>query len=147
MAEQVLINGFLHDSSSCLFKINGKPVAFLELNYEQKKEPGKIRGSGAQRRGKTRGDYEASGSMKLLIDDGEAFENDLQGPLLDTHFEGSVAFEREGRNHYHELVGCLATSDKTAVANGNGEAIAYEYTLDIELIVKNGRLPISGAKR
>lgn len=145
--EDPLINGFRHDSGSTIFKINGKSYTFLELSYEHKKDPGKVNGNSAQRRGITRGKYEASGTLKLALDEAEQFEQDLQGPLLDTHFEASVAYEEGGRNYYHELVGCLVTSDKTTVSGGSGDAIAYEYALDIALVVKNGRMPIRDGKR
>lgn len=145
--EDPLINGFRQDSSSCLLKINGKPYTFLELNYEHKKDPGKVMGNSAQRRGITRGKYEAIGSLKLPLDEAEAFEIALNGPLLDTHCEMSVAFEQGGRNYYHELVGVLVTSDKVAVSGGSSDPIAYEFSLDIALVIKDGRMPIKDGKR
>lgn len=146
--EGPIINSFTHDSGSTFFKANSKSYDFLELNFEDKKDPGKVQGNSAQRRGRTRGKYEASGTLKLNLDVAEQFETDLAGPILDTIWEGSVAYEEGNRNHYVELVACLITAVKDVGASGgSSDPIAREYTLDIELVIRNGRMPIRDGKR
>lgn len=147
MADETTINGFKVDSSGVSFKINGKPYAIIDITWTDGKKPGSVQGSGgAQRKGRTRGKYAASGTLKVTVDEAEAIETDLDGPVFDTEWEGSLAYEENGKTQYVELQSSLFTDRKDGSTGDSDEGLMREYEVDITLVKVNGRKPIRDAK-
>jgi hypothetical protein len=149
MAETNLVRGKQCDPSSTTFKLAGKPYSFMSCDWDEKKTPGKVPGNHPQHRGRTRGKYEASMNFKLSLNDSEDFEADLAqtGPVLDTEFESSLAYDENGRSHFVEFVSVLITERKSTENADGSDGSAIEYSCDVYLIRKNGRDPIANAKK
>jgi len=169
-----LINGVRFDASSFEIKVNGTTILGVkELSYGDGLEPGEVRGTSPQRLGRTRGKYDAEGSITLFKDESVAFEQSLQGisgliggaiggvigvavslsglggssGLYESVFDIVVNISESDRPTVTDtIVGCrVKKADKNMP--GSPEAAEVKYDLDVMYILHNGASPISNLRQ
>jgi hypothetical protein len=148
MATTPLINGFLHEFASIEAKANGQIISgFKELSYSHKKEPAKQHGSSAQPIGRTRGQYDAEGSITMYKRFAQDLTNALGPGYMDVAFTITVNYQPDDLQGIitDTLVGCLIKNDEDSHSEGT-DALVTKYDLDIMYIKKGGKAPISGLK-
>lgn len=143
------VNGIVYSWNSCSFTIDsGFPlIGIAEFNFEEKRPRKIVRG--AKRSGvplgKTSGNYEASGSMKLLVQTEDALTTYLtpkgMGSYGDADFIVTVQmFEPKLSSAPINVVcgGCTIDGSKSALAEGIDESVT-EFELGMMWVIKNGK--------
>lgn len=124
---------------------------FAALDWDEKLEPSKVPGTGPMHVGRTRGVYEANGSMSMYINSALAFQRALSALTLGNgygvavfdilaHYEPVVtAQDPEAATQILsvKLVGCRIVSAATKNAPG-GDATVKEFGLSVTRIEEIG---------
>lgn len=144
MAQQTQINGNRYSFVDMTVTMAGidQPRAFLSINYDATKEPGKVMANSIVPVGYTAGHAEGSGSFQMLDAELDDFFSDLtnDGDLnaMDVDFDIIVNFSANGTDvRTDELRGCRIT--KVTKANQQGtEASSTTCDISIRRIKRNG---------
>ncbi len=143
-----LINGLSWDFSSLVLKADlPTPITitrFNNFNYEQSLTPGVLRGNSAQKLGRTRGQYEASGSMSIYREEFDIVLA-LLGSMppanqgwMEKSFDFSVSYgEMIGIPANDELQGIRIVRWAAQNAQG-GDPTMIDVDFDIMKILLNG---------
>lgn len=135
-----LINGTTFDHSSLEFTVKGSLIIakFSEISYEDSLTPGVLRGADSRKLGRTRGEYDASGSTTLYKPDALAWIAILGNNYMEVPFDATLNYGNEGGETFtDELRGCRITTFSDSSSTG-GDALMAEVSLDIMEIVRNG---------
>lgn len=146
-----LINGNMYDFSSLKVTTNvlGAPPLierFTSLTYEHSMSVGKFRGRGSKVLGTTRGEYDASGSIVMYIEDWLQFQAGLTaqsaaggGGWMMTRFMINVAYAEVGSAIVNDVLrGCRITKTSKSLARGT-DPIMVTLDLDIMEIIENAQ--------
>lgn len=142
--DQVQINGQRHDSSSVELTIDGQATPFKSISYKDSLEPGMPRGAGPQVAGRTKGEYEAEGSITFL----KRWANQLRARFGDGfyehEFEITVVYrDVDGGGVITDTIGsCRFKSTSNEIEGPDG--IEEEMELSPMYILWNGIAPITG---
>lgn len=142
------INGQKFDFSSVEIDIAGIIyIGVTELSYTHTLEPGILRGTRAEKLGRTRGEYDAEGSVTIYKDTWNEIRNALGDGYLETSFDITATYAEDDEEiQVDKLFGVRITSVETAPSQGT-DPITVDLELDIIRIEENGVLPIEGMLR
>lgn len=150
-----IINGRRYDHTSIRVAVNGLPVlgqAIKSLAYRESKKPGVVRGFASQELGRTRGDYDASGSLEIPKEElplllaaitGGPVGSAAYNGYLDATFEISAAYaDKNAPLQVDDLNGCQITDiDETHA--GGGDGLSVRLDIIIHTVIRNGMLPLA----
>lgn len=144
-----LVNGHRYDYTSIEINLGGVLFSGIKsINYKHSLDPGLVRGTRAQVVGRTRGQYEAEGSIEFYKNEYDAFIAQLM--LLNPNF-GYLEQSFDADIHYSEplqtvitdrCVGCRLKNADHSPAEGN-DPITVSCDLSILYIIENGKTPIN----
>lgn len=145
MAQYPLINGLRFDYSSVEIAVGSATIVGVsELSYSSKLEPGKVRGTSAQVNGRTRGQYEAEGSMTLFKQEADELLALLGPGFMEVAFPVTVHYAESGQPLITDrLIGARIKSMENSHKEGS-DALTVKFDLDLIAIVHNGLAPITG---
>lgn len=145
-----LINGHKFDYSSIELNVEGQMfTAVQEISYSHTLEPGVLRGTKPQKIGRTRGEYNAEGSLTMYLADYKslitllALKNPTVG-YMEQSFTITVMYQElavSAQLITDVLIGCRFTSVEHSHSQGN-EALQTSVNLDIMSIIENGLPPV-----
>jgi hypothetical protein len=145
-----LINGHVFDFSSISIQVATPVPTFITritaIGWEQSLTPGFLRGNSAHKLGRSRGTYEASGSMTLYVEEWKLFRAALMlapVPPLAGFMEKSfictiTAAEGTSLPMVDVLNGCRITNESRAYQNGS-DALMVDLTFDVMRILSDGQ--------
>lgn len=146
------INGMRYDFSSIKFMIGGtRYYEVQDISYKDTLAPGSVRGAGAVRRGRTRGVYDAEGSLTLYKQEWENLATDLVALSVGQLGFGEQDFKilciySEGISNpaiiTDILEGVRIKSPDNSHKEG-GDALVVKLDLDIMRIFHNGKTLVS----
>lgn len=139
-----LINGTRHEWSSIEIKLDGITyVGVSSINYSDKLEPQKVRGTHPKPIGRTRGEYDAEGSIELYIAEAAVFRKALADKVGGNGYK-EVAFDivvQYGESEFDTItdtvVGARIKTDAGGGAKGP-DPLATKWDLDVMNILWNG---------
>lgn len=135
-----LINGTTFDHSSLEFTVKGALMIakFSDISYEDSLTPGILRGADARKLGRTRGEYDASGSITIYKPDLLAWLAILGNNYMEAVFDSTLNYGNEGGETFTDVLsGCRITSISDSSSSG-GDPLMAEVSLDLMDIVRNG---------
>ena len=144
-----LINGHKFDYSSIEIHVGGTPfVAVQEISYSHTLEPGYLRGTAPGKLGRTRGEYNAEGSLTLYMPDYKQLCKQLaamnpQAGYMEAVFTITVSYQEIATSSQlitDVLEGCRFTSAEHSHSQGN-DALQVSVDIDIMRIIENGLQP------
>lgn len=145
------INGVRFDWSSVDIKIGGvlRPIGVKSIEYSHRLEPTKVRGNHAQPIGRTRGEYEAEGSITLFKAEAQLLRDALEalppagGGYMEKAFEIVVSYADTGQVTVTDtLVGCRIKSEADSHSQG-ADPLEESIELDVMCLKKNGKNPLT----
>jgi len=155
-----MVNGARFSFASMAIGVAGKKsIGFKAINYKNSLKPGKVRGTNAQVIGRTRGNYDAEGSLTLYKEDfGDllAYLATLTGAtsslnptglppgVMEVAFDITVGYSETPASpvQLDVLKACRITDMEQDASEGE-DAIAMKLSLDILVIGWNGYFPIN----
>ena len=147
-----LINGNQYDWSSVELNFGGVPLpldGLKDLSYSDDLKPGKARGTHAQVSGRSRGTYDAEGSLTFYKSQWPVFLAAISAQAA-ARLAGYKEFAFTLTVSYSEvalgiqtdtLLGCRITKDEDQHTEG-GEVLVHKCTLDILQVNWNGTPPL-----
>ena len=142
MSQNPTINGHEYSHTSLIFMmpdVGEELIGIDSLSYKDSLEPGKTRGTKAGPLGRTKGEYNAEGSMSLNLREADNFEKLLGNRFMEKSFTVMCAYADTGMPlRSDELIGVRITDKDQPTQQGN-EPIKVTYTLDIMKVLWNGR--------
>lgn len=148
MADAALINGRMYDYSSIEIQVDGNAYGLIKsISYSAKREIGKARGNSPVRRGKTRGTYDAEGSLEMYKSGDGGFDQliaNFGDNWMEKEFDVVVSYGNNGEPVTTDTLRvCEFSGDEASPAEGS-DAITRKLTLDITGILVNGKQPMRG---
>lgn len=145
------VNGEYPDFASVNMDIAGSrvPLGLDELNFEDGREPGDVRGNSSQSLGTTPGEYNASGDFSCPIPQMEGIERLLAtrpGGVYGARFDIVVNVKRGSLVLTYELLGCKLKKLSDAHQQG-ADALKRKAELYVSGIIRDGRPPYPEFKR
>ncbi len=140
-----LINGNRFDFSSVEFIIGTKRYAggVKEVSYDHALTPGELRGNHAPLIGRTRGKYEANGSMTVFKSEYQQIITDLGPGYLEKAFDLQMLYSEPGSPVIQDVLrGCRIKKDADTGSEG-GEASEVKVELHPMMLFRNGLAPLS----
>jgi hypothetical protein len=139
MADYPKINGHVFDFSSIELTANGQIfLGVTEINSTQSLEPGIIRGTSAQKIGRTRGEYDSTGSMSMYLEDFREFIAGLGDGYGEVSWDATITFSTPGTTtRVTKLLGCRITTDAEE-ASQSTDGLVTAFDIDIMQIEKDG---------
>ncbi len=137
-----MINGSKYDwESITALAPNGIMFNITEINYSDEQEIKEVYGKGSIQAGYGRGNYKASGSLKILLDEWERLASTLGDTIYDHDvFPITVSYAAEGATVTDLLPAIKIT--KVSTSNSQGSSAAGEKSIDFMItkpIVYNGK--------
>jgi hypothetical protein len=140
------INGIVYDYSSIEISIAGLPYqGVTEINYSDSLEPGSLRGTGALKRGRSRGMYDAEGSFSIYKEDYEPIKRALSalglGGFMVTPFLITVTYRELGQGNIlitDTIEGCRIKKNDSSNSSGNADPSLHKVDLDVFRVGWNG---------
>jgi hypothetical protein len=140
-----LINGYAYSFASVELSFGGiKFRGFKEIKYSHKVDIGKIRGNHPQVLARTRGDYDAEGSVVLWQHEWDYLRNQIGSGYLEAVFPISVVYSEVGTGTTSDLLhGCRFLSvEKGASQGADGNEVSVG--IDIMKLIEGGKAPLVG---
>lgn len=139
------INGKMYDFSSVQIVTDAVGVIcnITDINYSHGLDPGVLRGTGANWRGRSRGTYDAQGSFTIYKEDYVNLIKILAGKgmggYMTATFQIMVFYREAGLNipAMDQLLGCRIKNDDDSHSSGN-DVIVTKVDLSVFKIVRNG---------
>lgn len=145
--EYPLVNGERHDFAALEIEIQTPDgpkrfKGFKAVNYSIALEPGMVRGTGARKIGRTRGEATEEGSLEMYLAEWDELRAALGDGYMRAVFDISVTYGAEGvLVTTDQLVGCrIKKVDKSHSQGADG--LVAKLDLDIMKIFENGVDPI-----
>lgn len=140
-----VINGLVYDHSSIEININGaRYLVVSEITYKHSLKPGKQRGAAAKVLGRTRGEYDAEGSIKMSKDDGVQLMKALGAGYMTKPFPIVCNYSEAGQDIITDTLEACRITDVENSSSGT-DATETTFTLDIMNLLLNG-LDATGEK-
>lgn len=138
------INGNFPDFSSITVYIRGKAsFGVTEITYKSTREPGKVRGAGSRKLGRTRGEFDHEASIKMLREDAVALRQALGPGYMEVEFDLTVVYQFKGGDLVTDKIfGAVITEDDTSNSSGT-DALSISFPLDVMDINYNGLSPFA----
>jgi hypothetical protein len=141
------INGVRWDYSCVEIRIGAKPFRGVKsVNYADGMEPGDVYGTGAQRIGRTRGQYKPEGSIELYEQEWRDLLASLPAAIgyLEAVFPIIVTYQQTMVSPLNVdlLVGCKIKKVSSDRQEGT-DAVTVKLDLDIMRIERDGKQPLT----
>ncbi len=143
-----LINSNRYDFSSVEININGQTFKGVKsISYKESLPPGKVYGASAMKLGRSRGQYDPTGSLEIFKEEWEALRPVLAAtpPLgyMEASFQIVVMYaELAAPVAVDTLLGCRI-SDIDETHSSGSDALTVKCDLDIMLINRGGTFAVS----
>ena len=145
-----LINGVKYDWSSIEITLGdaGIFIGISELSYSDSNDKGIVRGTGVEKLARTKGEYDAEGSLTMYKKDFSVFLAALTGDgatgYFDTPFDITVMYSAPGGDGTttDRLIGCELKSAEGGGSQGTDPS-AESFDIDIMHIERDGILPFT----
>lgn len=146
-----LVNGDYPDFASIALDIAGTnvPVGLDELNFEDGREPGEVRGNSSQVIGTTAGEYSATADFSCPIPQMDTICGLLAsrpGGIYGSRFNVVVKIRRGSIVETNELLGCRLKKLTDSHQQGS-DALKRKAELHVLGIIRNGRPPYPEFRR
>lgn len=140
-----LINGKRYDHSSVEITIGAKPYTLItSISYQHSLEPGVLRGTSPHKLGRTRGQYEASGSVTMYKAEYKEMVRAIKllNPTvgyMEVEFPVTVTYQEvaAGELNIDKLLGCRITSAEHSSSEGS-DPVMVSFDIDIMKIIEDG---------
>ena len=134
------INGLTFDYSSIELVINGATfTGVTEISYSQTLEPGILRGTSSGKLARTRGEYNAEGSLTMSLEEYQLMRLGLGVAFMETSFLINVAYTALGATiQVDQLLGCRVTGSEASHTQGS-DALVKTVPLDIMEILEDNQ--------
>lgn len=145
-----LINGVRHDWSSIELKIGVQIFkGFTEVKYQDSLKGAWVYGNHPQPIGQTRGVYEASGSMTLILAEANEFLKALGKGFKEKFFNLSVSYSESWYETItDEIIGCKITDTEGGGSQGP-DGLVRTFPMTVQKVLWNGldslESPLTGA--
>lgn len=141
-----VINGHRYSWSSIeidLGDLGGIQTGVSAISYQQSLEPSKLRGAGSpQPSGRTRGEYDAEGSVSLYKEDADNLIALLGNGFMEKVFDITVSYADTGNPvRTDKLFGCRIQTDEQDFSPG-GDALEVTFSLNVMKLQRNGFDPL-----
>lgn len=138
------VNGHAYDFSSSELTFNDQIfTGVTEFNYTETLEPGVLRGTHAQKLARTRGEYDATGSISMYLEDYRAFVAALGSGYGEKYWDATATYSNEGSpTATTVLSGCRITSKAHETGQGP-DGLVVSFDIDIGLVEEDGLTMIS----
>lgn len=139
-----IINGYVYGYSSVEIQFGGWVFRGIKsIDYSHKRTPGKIRGTHPQILGRTRGQYEAEGSLVMWKHAWDRLRDGLGEGYLEVEFPICVTYSERGPlgTTVDILYACQIVDVSQSHSEG-GDGLEVKLTLDIYMILENGLPPM-----
>lgn len=146
MATFPLINGHRFSWSSIEINVNGTLIrAIKEISYSNNLEPGEMRGTHAQKGGRTRGELKPEASMTIYLEEYNELIKALGQGFLERQFDIVVSYsEKNAATVTDKIIGARIKKPEKSFSSGT-DALAVKCDLDIMFVIENGLSPIDNA--
>lgn len=150
MADYPLINGHKYDFSSISIDLGsqgGIVVGIKEITFSHSLEPGIVRGTRAEKLARTRGEYDAEGSIVFYAGEHEEFvaalsQNNSVG-YMEQSFDITLSYSTPNQPTMSvKLFGCRITSEEGGGSQGT-DPLEVSCDLNIMRVQTNGANPIT----
>ena len=147
MADYPVVNGFAYSWASVRFRFDGgEVVAIKDITYSHKVDRAKLRGAGMRPLGRTRGEYEAEGSVTLFREGWDALRAKLGTGYMERRFSISVSYAEAGQPVVtDELLDCVISSVENNPSQGT-DALEVSLDLDIMQLREGGISPLNATR-
>jgi hypothetical protein len=145
MAAYPLINGNRCSWSSIELNVNNTIVrATKAIDYTQGLEPGKMRGTHAQKGGRTRGEYEPEASITFFLEEYYELIGVLGNGYMEASWDTTVSYSEKNNisPKTDKIIGCRFKKNQKSHAPGP-DALIVKCDLDVMFIFENGISPIA----
>lgn len=140
------INGHKYDFASLRFYVRAfRYFEVRDFSYKQSLAPGKVRGTSAKIRGRTRGVYDGTGSLTMYKAEYQLFIAQLAvtGPYMEQSFDVYASYAEAGAPIIKDTcLGIRIVDDEDSHSEG-GDALLVKATLDIWEIRRGGLPAVS----
>lgn len=146
--DAVTVNGRYLSFASAEAKCDGQVYSGIKgLNFKQSLKSKKVKGRGPYPKGRTRGDYEAEGSIEFLKEYAKAFRDALAAKNKSyglVEFDVLLYFSESKLDPTHEvkLVSCRVEDEDEGHAQGSDE-LSEKWSLSVMWIEKDGKRMLS----
>lgn len=140
-----IINGFVYGYSSVEVQFGGWVFRGIKsIDYKHKRTPGKIRGTHPQILGRTRGQYEAEGSLTMWKHAWDKLRDALGEGYMEFTFPICVTYSERGPLNptVDILYGCQIIEVDNSHSEGS-DGLEVKLSLDIFMILENGLPPMA----
>lgn len=144
----VFVNGKAHSHASLKMYAASDPVPFTgikSLDYDDGLDPGEFRGTNVQITRTTLGEYSASGSMEMRIDEARRLIDRLGNGWMALYFNITASRIEEGMDTLIDELYAVRLKKAASSSSEGKDATTVKFDLFISLIVRNGVLPFPGA--
>ncbi len=145
--EYPLVQGERHDFAAIEVEIQTPDgprrfKGFKAVNYSIALEPGMVRGTGARKLGRTRGEATEDGSLEMYRAEWDELRDALGDGYMRVSFDISVTYGATGiRTTTDTLTGCRIKKVESSHSQG-ADGLAVKLDLDIMKIMEGGLDPI-----
>lgn len=120
-----------------------RALGFQSISYSDTLTPTKVRGTSAQPIGRTRGEYDAEGSLTLLKKDADELRAVLGQGFMEKVFQITVAYAENAGDGVvvDRLIDCRIRGNSNDHSQGT-DALTETLELDVMRIMWNGKNPL-----
>ncbi len=136
------VNGNVYDWSSVEIKLGGDLyIGVKEIKYSHTLKGVKIKGTHPVAIGRTRGEYDAEGSISLWLAEADAFRQALGNGYLEVPFDIVVSYTENGKTLTDTIVGAKIAKDEGG-GSQSPDGLSVSWDLDVMKILINGLEPV-----
>lgn len=136
----VTINGKAHDWESVT--VTGPHGAFIgisDINWKSSQKKKRVYGKGAISIGATRGNYEATTSMTLLVSEYQDLAKSLAKGIYKTPFDVALTFEPEGASKHEVVIKHIMIDELDESAKQGDEEATVKLSGTALMIERDGK--------
>lgn len=117
-------------------------VGVKEISYSDSLEPGVVRGTRAEKLGRTKGEYEPEASITLWKEDAVELIKKLGNGFMEKSFDITVTYAEENApTTVDKIIGCRIKSNENSHSQGT-DALEHAFELDVMRIEWGGVQPL-----
>lgn len=145
MSQYPMINGHRYDFSSIEVKtkkaggIVTRTLGVKDIDYSDSLEPGKVRGNHAQKVGRTRGEYDAEGSLTLYKQEFDELLDLFGTGFMEQYFDIPVTYAESGSPTRTDVLSACRIKKIGNTHSEGGEALTIKLELDVGQIIRDGK--------
>lgn len=142
-AEYPQVNGVRYDYSSVEINVNGRIIKGVKsISYKHALKPGVVRGTSAQKNGRTRGQYEPEASFTMYKQEADEFIESLGNGYMERSFNVVVNYSDDGQPVKTTRIIGARIADESDENEEGTDALCTKFELDVIAVIKNGVSPM-----